>query len=102
MVYPQNTYLTCLLELGGAFVDFSDYEHALLNQHIWLFSTRVYWDTLSVAERSAYLERRGVPPDATWDMYEEMLLKNDVVYSINLWRSRAGDPYMHTPLPERF
>ena len=56
-VYPQDTYLTRLLELGRAFVDFSDYEHALLEQRIWLFSTRMYWNILSTAERSAYLEQ---------------------------------------------
>jgi hypothetical protein len=35
-------------------------------------------------------------------VYEGMLLKNDVVYSINFWRSKQQDPYMNGTLPSRF
>ena len=98
-VYPQNTYLKRMLELGRPFVDFSDYEHALMEQRIWLFSARLYWETMSVADRTVYLERRGLPPNAVWETYEEVLLKNDVVYSINLWRSHGHDPYINGTLP---
>ena len=48
---------------------------------------------MSTAEKAAYLERQGLPPDATWDVYEEMMLKNDVVYSINFWLSKEHDSY---------
>ena len=97
-VYPRDTYLARMLELGRPFVDFSDYEDALTEQRIWLFSTRVYWDSMNTAERSMYLERQGLPPDTTWETYEETLLKNDVVYSINFWRSKEQDPYMNGTL----
>ncbi|MCE2401239.1 hypothetical protein J4G08_10170 [Candidatus Poribacteria bacterium] len=93
-VYPQNTYLARMLELGRPFVDFSDYEDALTDQRIRLFSTWMYWNTMNASERPDYLERQGLPTDATWDMYEETLLKNDVVDSINFRRSKELDPYM--------
>jgi hypothetical protein len=93
-VYPQDTYLARMLELGRPFVDFSDYEDALTDQRIRLFSTWMYWNTMSTAERSTYLERRGLSTDATWDMYEETLLKNSVMDSINFWRSKELDPYI--------
>ena len=64
-VYPRDTYLARMLELGRPFVDFSDYEDALTDQRIWLFSTRMYWNSMSTAEKAAYLERQGLPPDAT-------------------------------------
>ena len=98
-VYPQDTYLARMLELGRPFVDFSDYEDALTDQRIELFSTRVYWGNMTVQERVEYLERRGLSSDATWEMYEETLLKNAVVYSINFWRSKEQDPYMNGTLP---
>ena len=91
-VYPVGTYLARMLKLGRPFADFSDYENALTEQRIWLFSTRVYWKSMNTSERGAYLERRGLPPHATWAVYEEVLLKNDVVYSINFWRSKEQDP----------
>ncbi len=93
-VCPQHTYLARMLKLGRPFVDFSDYEDALTDQRIRLFSMRMYWNTMSTTERSTYLERQGLPTDATWDMYEELLLKNDVVDSINFWRSKELDPYI--------
>ncbi len=96
-VYPQDTYLARMLELGRPFVDFSDYEDALTDQRTRLFSAWMYWRTMSTTERSTYLERQGLPPDATWDTYEETLLKNDVVDSINFWRSKELDPYIKGP-----
>ncbi|MDE0088623.1 MAG: hypothetical protein OXU23_23075 [Candidatus Poribacteria bacterium] len=93
-VYPQDMYLARMLELGRPFVDFSDYEDALTDQRIRLFSTWVYWNTMRVAERSTYLEQRGLLPGTAWETYEEMLLKNDVVDSINFWRSKELDPYI--------
>ncbi len=93
-VYPQNTYLARMLELGRPFVDFSDYEDALTDQRIRLFSTWMYWNTMSTTEKFAYLERRGLSPDTAWEAYEKVLLKNDVVDSINFRRSKELDPYM--------
>ena len=101
-VYPQDKYLARMLQLGRPFIDFSDYKDALTDQRIWLFSTRVYWESMRAAERASYLERQGLPPDATWDVYEEMMLKNDVVYSINFWRSKEQDPYMNGTLSSCF
>ena len=60
-VYPLDKYLARMLELGRPFADFSDYENALTEQRIWLFSTRVYWESMNTSERGAYLERRGLP-----------------------------------------
>ncbi len=94
-VYPQNTFLARMLELGRPFVDFSDYEDTLTNQRVTLYSTRVYWESMSAAERAIYLAQRGFPPDATWEHYEEVLLKNEVVHSINFWLSIEQDPYMN-------
>ena len=91
-----------MLEFGRPFVDFSDYEDALTDQRIRLFSTWVYWKSMSATERGASLERRGLPPDAAWEAYEEVLLKSDVVYSINFWRSKQQDPYINGTLPSRF
>ena len=91
-VYPVDTYLARMLKLGRPFVDFSDYEDALLYHRLWLYSTRLYWYSLSTAEKSASLQQRGLPPDATWAVYEEVLLKTDVVYGINFWRSKALNP----------
>lgn len=101
-VYPLDKYLARMLELGRPFADFSDYENALTEQRIWLFSTRVYWESMNTSERGAYLERRGLPTHATWAVYEEVLLKNDVVYSINFWRSKEQDSYMNGTLPSYF
>lgn len=97
-VYPQDTYLARMLELGRPFVNFSDYEKALTDQRIWLFSTRVYWESMNATQRAKYLRQHGLPPDATWDMYEKVLQKDDVVYSINFWRSMERDPYMNGTL----
>lgn len=97
-VYPQNTFLARMLELGRPFVDFSDYEDALTNQRITLYSTRVHWESMSAAERATYLEQRGLPPDATWEHYEEVLLKDEVVHSINFRLSIEQDPYMNGPI----
>ena len=91
-----------MLELGRPFADFSDYENALTEQRIWLFSTRVYWESMNTSERGAYLERQGLPTGGTWAVYEEVLLKNDVVYSINFWRSKEQDSYMNGTLPSYF
>ena len=91
-VYPVDTYLARMLKLGRPFVDFSDYEDALLYHRLWLYSTRLYWYSLSTAEKSASLQRHGLPTDTTWAVYEEVLLKTDVVYGINFWRSKALDP----------
>ncbi|MDE0481771.1 MAG: hypothetical protein OXI67_04240 [Candidatus Poribacteria bacterium] len=96
-VYPQDMYLARMLELGRPFVDFSDYEDALTDQRIRLFSMRMYWNSMSTTERAIYLKRQGLPPDATWNIYEETLLKNDVVDSINFWRSKELDPYIKGP-----
>ena len=101
-VYPQNTFLTRMLELGRPFISFSDYENALTNQRITLYSTRVYWESMSAAERAIYLAQRGFPPDATWEHYEEVLLKNEVVHSINFWLSIEQDPYMNGTLSSCF
>ncbi len=101
-VYPQNTFLARMLELGRPFVDFSDYEDALTNQRITLSSTRGYWENLSAAERVLYLAQRGFPPGATWEHYEEVLLKNEVVHSINFRRSIEQDPYMNGTLSSGF
>lgn len=94
-VYPQDTYLARMLDFGRPFVDFSDYENALTEQRIGVASTRIYWENMSTDERSRYLEQRGVPSDATWEMVEETLLKDDVVQSVNFWRSKQQDPYMN-------
>ena len=93
-VYPVDMYLARMLKLGRPFVDFSDYEDALLYHRLWLYSTRLYWYSLSTAEKSVSLQQRGLPPDTTWAVYEEVLLKTDVVYGINFWRSKALDPYI--------
>ena len=93
-VYPVDTYLARMLKLGRPFVDFSDYEDALLYHRFWLYSTRLYWYSLSTAEKSASLQRNGLPTGGTWAVYEEVLLKTDVVYGINFWRSKALDPYI--------
>ncbi len=94
-VYPRDLYLARLLELGRPFVDFSDYEDVLTEQRLWLFSMRNYWVCMNAAERGVYLEQHGLPPDAAWETYEEVLLKNAVVDSINFHRSIERDPYMN-------
>lgn len=86
-VYPQDTFLASLLKLGRPFIDFSDYENALTEQRCWMYSTRVYWESMNAVERTEYLERHGLPLDTKWDMYEETLLKYIVVYSINFRRA---------------
>ena len=96
--YPQERYLARMFELGRPFVDFTDYKDALTEQRICLFSARVYWESMNTDERGVYLQHRGFPPNATWEMCEETLLKNDVVYSINLWQSKQQDPYMNGTL----
>ena len=101
-VYPQNTFLARMLELGRPFIGFSDYENALTNQRITLYSTRAYWESLSAAERAIYLAQRGFPPDATWEQYEEVLLKNEVVHSINFLLAIEQDPYMNGTLSSGF
>ena len=63
---------------------------------------RGYWDSMSATDKLIYLEQRGFPPGTAWETYEEMLLKNDVVDSANLWRSREQDPYINGTLPSRF
>lgn len=89
-LYPHDTYVARLLELGSPFVDFSDYENALIVQRLQLFSTRLYWEILSSSQRRVYLQQRGVPPETTWHAYEEILIKNDIVYSLNLRFSDAS------------
>ena len=101
-VYPQSTFLARMLELGRPFVDFSDYEDVLTNQRITLYSTRVYWESMSAAERGIYLVQRGLPPDATWEHYEEVLLKDEVVHSINFRLSIEQDPYMNGTISSCF
>lgn len=92
-VYPQDAYLSKMLELGRPFIDFSDYETALTEQRRWLYATRLYWDVMNTKQRCDYLLNRGLPCDATWDMLEDSILKNDVVNSLNFWRSKEIDPY---------
>ena len=94
-VYPQNTFLARMLELGRPFINFSDYEDALTNQRITLYSMRVYWESMHATEQSIYLAQRGFPLDATWEHYEDVLLKSEVVHSINFWLSIEQDPYMN-------
>ena len=101
-VYPQNTFLALLLKLGRPFIDFSDYEDALTEQRCWVYSTRVYWESMNAVERTEYLERHGLPLDTKWDMYEETLLKNIVVYNINFRRAIEQDPYMNGTLQNCF
>lgn len=101
-VYPQDTFLARLLKLGRPFIDFSDYEDALTKQRCWVYSTRVYWESMNAVERTKYLERRRLPLDTKWDMYEETLLKNIVVYSINFRRAIEQDPYMNGTLQNGF
>ena len=93
-VYPQDTYLSKMLELGRPFIDFSDYETALTEQRRWLYSKRLYWDVMNTEQRCDYLLNRGLPCDATWEMLEDSILKTDVVNSINFWRSKEIDPYL--------
>lgn len=101
-VYPQDIYLARLLELGRPFVEFTDYEDALTEQRCWIYSTRIYWESMDAVERTEYLEHHGLPLDTKWDMYEETLLKNSVVYSINFRRAIDQDPYMNGTLQNYF
>ena len=93
-VYPQNTYLVRMLKLGRPFIDFSDYESALTEQRRWLYAKRLYWDIMNTEQRCDYLFHHGLPCDATWEMLEDSIVKNDVVNSLNFWRSKEIDPYM--------
>ena len=92
-VYPQDTYLSKMLELGRPFIDFSDYETALTEQRRWLYAKRLYWGIMNTEHRCDYLLNRGLPCDATWEMLEDSILKDDVVNSLNFWRSKEIDPY---------
>ena len=92
-VYPWGKYLARLLELGYPFVDFSDYESVLDTRMCILIPTRIYWHTMNTDERGEYLSVRGLSPDTTWEMYEESLIKQIVVYRINWWRSGGLDPF---------
>ena len=94
-LYPPRAYIARMLQLGRPFVDFADYENALLEQRKWLFSTRVHWESLNTEQRETFLQQRGLPGEAKWQDYEEAHLKNDVVYSINFWRSKEQDPSMN-------
>ena len=93
-VYPQDTYLVRLLELGRPFIDFADYETALTEERRWLYSMQLQWDIMNTEQRCDYLLNRGLPSDATWEMLEDSILKINVVNSIILWRSKEIDPYM--------
>ncbi len=92
-LYPWDAYLARLLELGYPFVDFSDYENALDTLMCTLIPTRIYWDAMNTDEKAAYLTARGLPPGTTWEIYEEALIKQIVVYRINWWRSGGIDPF---------
>ncbi len=92
-VYPWEAYLTRLLELGHPFLDFSDYESALDTRMGILIPTRTYWHTITTIEREAYMNARGLPPDTTWESYQEYLIKQIVVTRINWWRSGGMDPF---------
>ncbi len=86
-VYPWDAYLARLLELGHPFIDLSDYESALDTRMSLLIRTRTYWQTMNRDERDAYINTLGLSPDASWEKYEESLIKQIVVYRINWWRS---------------
>ncbi len=101
-VYPKETFLAKMLEFGRPFIDFSDYEDALTEQRCWVYSTRVYWESMNAVERTKYLERHGLPLGTKWDMSEETLLKIIVVYSINFRRAIEQDPYMNGTLQNCF
>ncbi len=92
-VYPWDTYLTRLLELGYPFVDFSDYENALYTRMCILIPTRTYWHTINISAKGEYLKVRGLSADTTWTTYEESLIKKIVVCRINWWRSGGIDPF---------
>lgn len=100
--YPPRKYITRMLELGRPFVEFADYENALLEQRRWLFSTRSYFESLTPARKRAYLQQYGYPKNTSWHTYEEVLLKNDVVNSINFWWSKERDPYMNGTFTDVF
>ena len=91
--YPWETYLTRLLELGHPFLDFSDYESALDTRTSILIPTRTYWHAMNKTERIADMSARGLPPDTTWETYQEYLIKQIAVYRINWWRSGGMDPF---------
>ena len=91
-VYPQDTYLSKMLELGRPFIDFSDYETALIEQRRWLYSKRLYWDIMNTEQRCDYLLNHGLACNATWEVLEDSILKNDVVNSLNFWYSKEIDP----------
>ena len=94
-VYPQDAYLSKMLELGRPFIDFSDYETALTEQRRWLYAKRLYWGVMNTEQRCDYLLNRGLACDATWEMLEDSILKTDVVNSLNFWRSKEIDPDMN-------
>lgn len=93
-VYPWDTYLTRLLELGHPFVDFSDYESALDTQMGLLMPAHTYWHTMNRDEREVYINTFGLSQDTSWETYEEYLIKQRVVYRINWWRSGGIDPFL--------
>lgn len=93
VVYPWDTYLARLLELGHPFVDFSDYESALDARMCTLIPARTYWHIINTVERTASLTARGLPPGTTWEIYEESLIKQIVVCRINWWRSGGMGPF---------
>ncbi len=93
-VYPWDTYLTRLMELGHPFIDFSDYESALDTQMGLLLPARTYWQTMNRDERDVYINTFGLSQDTTWEAYEEYLIKQRVVYRINWWRSGGIDPFL--------
>lgn len=99
-LYPHDPYVARLLALGNPFVDFSDYENALMEQRLQLFSMRLYWEILSPAQRREYLQQRGFPPETTWHAYEEIHLKNDVVYRLNFRISMEQYFYINGTLPK--
>ena len=97
-VYPWDAYLARLLELGHPFISFSDYESALDTRMGILIPARTYWHKMAVSERGGYLKARGLSPDTTWEMYEESLIKQIIVYRINWWLSGGMVPFPKSKL----
>ena len=101
-VYPRAAYLARMLELGRPFVHLKDYEHAMVLRRI-LLKERKELDNMDASEKIEYFERRGLPPDATWDVYEDYKLKRDVVHNARFHRAWDANPALEAKMkpPQR-
>ena len=89
--YPLDEYLARMLRLGFPFVNLPSYRIAF-QERISLLFRQEEWYGMDTYERSEYLEKRGLPADATWEVCEDHFLKRQVVHSVKLRRAWDVNP----------